>query len=103
MPQHSLLSAFLLTAARTNVNVPLIINALIVAGVTASATGYVTAQVLQSEMGYLKKEIKRVDDKTDKTSATVDGIALRQAAVISQADVIHANLERRVEKIEGRK
>ena len=80
-----------------------VLQALIVAGVTAGATGYVSAQVLQREVGYLREAIERLDRVQRETAAKVSAIELRQATVIGQADTIHDGQNRRIERLEARK
>lgn len=93
----------LLVTAKESVNSKAIMQSLIVAAVTASATGYVSAKVLEREVGYLIQEIKRVDLENRETRLKVDEIALRQAGVISQANTIHETQDKRIDKLETRK
>ena len=78
-------------------------QALIVAGITASATGYVSAQVLRSEVGYLRETIERLDRDQRAMSAKVAEIEVRQARAIGQADLIHGVHDRRIDLLEAKR
>ncbi len=78
-------------------------QALIVAVITATATGYVSARVLESKVDYLIQEIIRVDQHGKETRAKVDEIAIRQARVIGQADSTHEAQNKRIDKLESRR
>ena len=86
-----------------NINASPIIQALMVAAITAAATGYVSAKVLEREVGFLIQEIQRVDKEEKDTRARVEAIALRQASVIGQADAIHNLQNNRIDRLENRK
>ena len=80
-----------------------IIQAVIIAAITAAATGYVSAQVLERQVGFLIQEIQRVDRTEKETQARVEAIALKQASVIGQADAIHNLQNNRIDRLENRK
>ena len=103
MDPHYDVWAVAVTAIREHLSVPAIVQALVVAGVTASATGYVSAQVLRSEVGYLRETIERLDRDQRATAAKIAEIEVRQARVIGQADLIHGAQDRRIERLEARR
>ena len=80
-----------------------VIQALLIAGITAGATGYVSAKVLEREVGYLRETIERLDRAQRDLASKVSTIELRQASVIGQADSIHETQNRRIEKLENRR
>ena len=83
-PNTTGILALMMTAAQRQLSVVGITQALIVAGITAGATGYVSAQVLQREVGYLRETIERLDREQRATAAKVTAVELRQAAAIAE-------------------
>ena len=76
--------ALMVTAVQRQMSIVGITQALIVAGITASATGYVSARVLEREVGYLRETIERVDREQRAVAAKVAAVELRQAAAIAE-------------------
>ena len=83
-PTNMGLLAIVGSTAQRMATVAGVTQALIVAGITASATGYVSAQVLQREVGYLRESIERLDREQRATAAKVAAVELRQAAAIAE-------------------
>ena len=84
-------------------NPSMIVQALIVAAITAVSTGYVSAKVMERELTYLFRELVRIDTEAKETRIKVDSIELRQARVIGQADTIHGVQDKRLERLEGKR
>ena len=80
-----------------------IAQALVVAVITAAATGYVSAKVLEAKVDYMVQEIIRVDSMAKETRIKLEEVQLRQSRVIGQADTIHARTEKRLGRLEQRR
>lgn len=84
-------------------SVGLIAQALLVAAITATATGYVSAKVLESKVDYLVQELRRIDVESKEARSKLDEVTLRQSRAIGQADLIHDLQNRRLERLEVRR
>lgn len=81
---------------------PTIFQAVLIAALTAVATGYVSAAVVQKEVQFLRESIERLDKDQRALNTKVIEIEIRQARVISQANTIHDNQDKRMDRLEKR-
>jgi len=92
-----------LLAVRQHLSVVALIQALLVAAVTAGVTTYTTTQVIQRELLFVHEAIKKHDDADRILNQKLEGIALKQAAGIANAEAIHLNHETRLQTLENRR
>lgn len=76
--------AVLATAAKSQITAHGITQALIVAAVTSAATGYVNAQVLQKEVGFIRENLDRLDREQREIRAHLDTVRMKQATAIAE-------------------
>ena len=88
---------------RNGANWSIILQALIIAAITAATTGYVSARVLESKVDYLASALAKNDEMDREFRRKLDEIALRQASTIGNANAIHDHQNGRLDRLEGRR
>ena len=78
---------------KPQISVPTIINALIIAGITAAVTSWATVNRIDKRMDEVIQDMRKMSER-------VDVIALKQAAAIGEAGATHDNLHKRLERLE---
>ena len=81
----------------------MILQLLLVAGVTALASGYVSGRIVEQKMEFVIQELRRIDANGRETRSKLEEVQLRQASAISKADSIHGGQDRRIEQLEQRR
>lgn len=84
-------------------NIAMVLQMLVLAGVTTLASGYVSGKVVESKMEYIIQEMRRLDAEGKATRIQADSVAIRQAGAIARADEIHVRQDRRLDYLEGRR
>lgn len=90
------MSKLLALAALTikpQISVPMVVNALVIAGITAAVTSWATVQRVDKRMDEVIHDMRKMSER-------VDTIALRQATAIGEAGVVHDNLHKRLDRLE---
>jgi len=103
MEPNSTFGGLLLLAVKQQLSVIAITQALIVAGITAAITTYTTTQVLQKELYFIHESLRKYEEASRILSYKIEGIALKQAAAVANAEAIHTNHETRLQTIEAKR
>jgi hypothetical protein len=85
------------------VNWSVILQMLLVAGLSTLASGYVSGRIVESKMEYVIQEIRRIDTDAKETRLKLEEVQLRQARAISQAESIHGAQDQRLGRLESRR
>ena len=85
---------------RDTFNWAMVMQALIVAVITAGVSGYVNARVLEGKVEGLVKEILRLEKDGQEMRSKLEEVMLRQASAISQANTIHDTHAKRIDRLE---
>lgn len=78
---------------KPQVSMPMIVNALVIAGITAAVTSWATVQRVDKRMDEVIHDMRKMSER-------VDTIALKQATAIGEAGATHDNLHKRLERLE---
>lgn len=78
----------------------IIAQALLIAAIVSISTGYVNAKILESKVEILTTMLALNDQLDRELRLKVEEVALRQTKAISQAEMIHAYQDKRIERME---
>lgn len=103
MEPHSSFGAILMLSMKQQISIAAMAQALIVAGVTAAVTSFATVKVLEREMLYVRETLNRQEMEEHRIRDRLEAVQSKQDAAVSQAYVIHDNLDRRLQVLESQR